>query len=80
MLAQEDENGVKRAIYYLSRVLNDVETRYSPVENLYLCFYFSYSKLKQCIKPWLLMFILISMLLNICYQSQFHIVGLENGL
>jgi len=28
MLAQEDENGVERAIYYLSRVLNDVETRY----------------------------------------------------
>jgi len=27
MLAQDDENGVERAIYYLSRVLNDVETR-----------------------------------------------------
>ncbi|XP_050896003.1 uncharacterized protein LOC127102699 [Lathyrus oleraceus] len=26
MLAQEDDNGVKIAIYYLSRVLNDVET------------------------------------------------------
>jgi len=24
MLAQENENGVERAIYYLSRVLNDV--------------------------------------------------------
>ena len=27
MLAQEDNNGVERAIYYLSRVLNDAETR-----------------------------------------------------
>jgi hypothetical protein len=26
MLSQEDENGVERAIYYLSRVLNDAET------------------------------------------------------
>jgi len=30
MLAQQDENGVERAIYYLSRVLNDAETRYHP--------------------------------------------------
>jgi len=36
MLAQEDENGVERAIYYLSRVLNDVETRYHPSEKLCL--------------------------------------------
>lgn len=27
MLAQEDENDVERAIYYLSRVLNDAWTR-----------------------------------------------------
>jgi len=51
MLAQEDENGVERAIYYLSRVLNDAETRYSPVKKLCLCLYFSCSKLKQYIKP-----------------------------
>jgi len=39
-LAQEDENGVERAIYYLSRVLNDVETRYSPAENcVYVCIF-----------------------------------------
>jgi len=30
MLAQEDENGVERAIYYLSRVLNDVDVGVSP--------------------------------------------------
>jgi len=51
MPAQEDENGFERAIYYLSRVLNDAETRYSPVEKLCLCMYFSCSKLKQYIKP-----------------------------
>jgi len=51
MLAQQDENGIEIVIYYLSRVLNDVETRYSPVEKLCLCLYFSCSKLKQYIKP-----------------------------
>ena len=51
MLAQEDENGVERAIYYLSRVLNDTETRYHPSEKLCLCLYFSCTKLKHYIKP-----------------------------
>lgn len=27
MLAQEDDNGVERDIYYLSRIMNNVETR-----------------------------------------------------
>ena len=51
MLAQEDENGVERAIYYLSRVLNDAETRYTAIEKLCLCLYFSCTKLKHYIKP-----------------------------
>jgi len=51
MLAQEDKNGVERAIYYLSRVLNDAETMYHPSEKLCLCLYFSCIKLKQYIKP-----------------------------
>jgi hypothetical protein len=51
MLAQEDENGVERAIYYLSRVLNDAEIRYHPSEKLCLCLYFSCMKLKHYIKP-----------------------------
>ena len=50
MLAQEDENGTERAIYYLSRILNDAETRYSPVEKLCMCLYFSCFKFKQYIK------------------------------
>ena len=51
MLTQEDENGIERAIYYLSRVSNDVETRYHPSEKFCLCFYFSCTKLKHYIKP-----------------------------
>jgi len=51
MLAQEDENGKERAIYYLSRVLNDTETRYHPSEKLCLCLYFSCTKLKHYRKP-----------------------------
>ncbi|XP_024630434.2 uncharacterized protein [Medicago truncatula] len=50
MLAQEDEHGTERAIYYLSRVLNDVETRYHPSEKLCLCLFFSCTKLKHYIK------------------------------
>lgn len=41
----------KRVIYHLSRVLSDVENRYSPIEKLYLCLYFSCTKLIFYIKP-----------------------------
>ncbi|KAK2414107.1 hypothetical protein QL285_036738 [Trifolium repens] len=51
MLAQEDGNGNEKAIYYLSRVLNDVETRYNDIEKLCLCLYFACMKLKHYIKP-----------------------------
>ncbi|XP_057432184.1 uncharacterized protein LOC130724933 [Lotus japonicus] len=51
VLAQDDEDGIERAIYYLSRILNDAETRYSLVEKLCLCLYFSCTKLKYYIKP-----------------------------
>ncbi|XP_058722974.1 uncharacterized protein LOC131594788 [Vicia villosa] len=51
MLAQEDENGIERVIYYLSRVLNDAETRYTLIEKLCLCLHFSCTKLKYYIKP-----------------------------
>ncbi|XP_050908940.1 uncharacterized protein LOC127122685 [Lathyrus oleraceus] len=51
MLAQDDDNGVERAMYYLNRVLNDAETRYRIVEKLCLCLYFSCTKLKHYVKP-----------------------------
>ena len=51
MLVQQDEKGVERPVYYLSRMLNNPDTRYSDIEKLCLCLYFSCIKLKQYIKP-----------------------------
>lgn len=45
-LTQEQE-GKERVIFYLSRRLLDVVTRYSEVERLCLCLYFSYTKLRH---------------------------------
>ena len=45
-LIQEFE-GKERAIYFLSRRLLDTETRYSPIERLCLCLYFSCTKLRH---------------------------------
>lgn len=50
MLTQEDDDGVQRAIYYLSRVLNNAETIYSSIQKLCLCIYFSCINLKYYIK------------------------------
>ncbi|XP_072077837.1 uncharacterized protein [Arachis hypogaea] len=46
MLVQDDENGYEWAIYYLSRVLTNIETRYSSIERLYLSLYYACTKLK----------------------------------
>nr|ABF96295.1 retrotransposon protein, putative, unclassified [Oryza sativa Japonica Group] len=46
VLIQELERK-ERAIFYLSRRLLDAETRYSPVEKLCLCLYFSCTKLRH---------------------------------
>ena len=45
-LIQEFE-GKERAIYFVSRRLLDAETRYSPVERLCLCLYFSCTKFRH---------------------------------
>nr|AAO66577.1 putative GAG-POL precursor [Oryza sativa Japonica Group]AAT77827.1 putative reverse transcriptase [Oryza sativa Japonica Group]ABF96918.1 retrotransposon protein, putative, unclassified [Oryza sativa Japonica Group] len=37
----------ERVVFYLSRRLLDAETRYSPVEKLCLCLYFSYTRLRH---------------------------------
>ncbi|XP_062020894.1 uncharacterized protein LOC133737331 [Rosa rugosa] len=47
LLAQDDEEGVEHAIFYLSRTLTDCETRYSPMEKLCLTLYFSACKLRH---------------------------------
>ncbi|XP_050233300.1 uncharacterized protein LOC126681791 [Mercurialis annua] len=45
MLAQED-NGVERAVYYLSRGLTDTEICYTDIEKMGLCLYFTCYKLR----------------------------------
>nr|KYP55434.1 Transposon Ty3-G Gag-Pol polyprotein [Cajanus cajan] len=50
MLAQEDENGIERVIYYLSRMLVGAEIRYSPLEKLCLSLYVACTKLKYYIR------------------------------
>jgi hypothetical protein len=46
-----DRSHIENAIYYLSQVLNDAETRYTAIEIFCLCLYFSCTKLKLYIKP-----------------------------
>lgn len=53
----------KGLFFYLSRVLNDAETRYSLAEKLCLSLYFSCTKLKQYIKP-----------VNVLVYSHFDII------
>ncbi|XP_050211611.1 uncharacterized protein LOC126661789 [Mercurialis annua] len=50
MLAQEDQ-GVEKSVYYLSRALTDKETRYSYIEKLCLCLYFTCCKLRYYMLP-----------------------------
>nr|XP_028953488.1 uncharacterized protein LOC114822696 [Malus domestica] len=47
LLAQNNEGGKEQAVYYLSRILTEVETRYSPVERLCLALYFTANKLRH---------------------------------
>ena len=43
----KESEGKERAIYFVSKRLLDAEIRYSPVENLCLCLYFSCTKLRH---------------------------------
>ncbi|CAN6698561.1 unnamed protein product [Malus baccata var. baccata] len=51
LLAQNNEGGKEQAVYYLSRILTEVETRYSPVERLCLALYFTAIKLRHYMLP-----------------------------
>jgi hypothetical protein len=42
----QEFKGKERVVFYLSRRLLDLETRYSPIEKLCLCLYFSCIKLR----------------------------------
>ena len=43
----QEFEGKERVVFYLSGRLLDLETRYSPIEKLCLCLYFSYTKLRH---------------------------------
>ena len=47
MLAQENESRKEQAVYYLSRILTDVEKRYAVIKKLYLSLYFACMKLRH---------------------------------
>ncbi|KAM2913626.1 hypothetical protein COP2_044260 [Malus domestica] len=51
LLAQNNEGGKEQAVYSLSRILTEVETRYSPVERLCLALYFTANKLRHYMLP-----------------------------
>ena len=51
LLAQNNEGGKEQAIYYLSRILTKVETRYTSVEKLCLALYFTACKLRHYMLP-----------------------------
>ncbi|KAM2459303.1 hypothetical protein TB1_007454 [Malus domestica] len=51
LLAQNNKGGKEQAVYYLSRILTEVETRYSPVEKLCLALYFTANKLMHYMLP-----------------------------
>ncbi|KAM1169160.1 hypothetical protein ACFX19_031518 [Malus domestica] len=51
LLAQNNEGGKEQTIYYLSRILTEVETRYTQVERLCLALYFTACKLRHYMLP-----------------------------
>ena len=46
LLAQDSEDEIERAVYYLSRLLNVVETMYTPIEKLCLSLFHACTKLE----------------------------------
>nr|KYP46166.1 Retrovirus-related Pol polyprotein from transposon opus [Cajanus cajan] len=51
MLAQDDDNGIERIIYYLSRMLVGAEISYTHLEKLCLSLYVACTKLKYYLRP-----------------------------
>ena len=47
LLAQNNSKDHEQPMYYLSRVLNPTETKYTPIEKLCLVLYFACTKLKH---------------------------------
>ena len=51
LLAQDNEQEMEQAVYYLSRQMTPCETRYSPVEKLCLALFFAVTKLRHYMLP-----------------------------
>ena len=47
LMAQENEKGKERALYYLSQTLNRAELHYSPIEKMCLALFFAIEKLEH---------------------------------
>ena len=47
LIAQEDDNGVKQPVYYVSRALKDAESRYSGAKRSYLALIYASQRLRQ---------------------------------
>jgi len=47
LLAQKNDEGVKQAIYYLSRILIETESRYNPIKKEYLALIFAIQKTRH---------------------------------
>lgn len=53
LLAQDNEEGKEQALFYLSQILQDVETHYSAIEKLCLALYFTAVKLQHYMLPFI---------------------------
>lgn len=51
LFAQDPNDGTKRSMYYLSSILNDVETRYTPTKKLCLSLFYACTKLECYLLP-----------------------------
>jgi len=47
LLTQKNDDGTEQAIYYLSRTLISIESRYNPVEKECLAFVFAIQKMRH---------------------------------
>ena len=47
LIAQENEKGKERALYYLSRTINGTGLNYSPIEKMCLTLFFAINKLEH---------------------------------
>lgn len=50
-MAHNNEGGKEQAVYYLNKIVTEVETRYTPIEKLCLALYFTASKLRHYMLP-----------------------------